>query len=41
MNPLLLTGIVIVGASILYLIFLGIGFGGASKNRKAQGLDDN
>ena len=40
MNPFLLVGIIFGGALVVYLLFLGIGFGGVSKNRNAQGLDD-
>ena len=39
MNPLLIACFVATGGLILYLIFIGIGFGGVSQNRKAQGLD--
>ena len=39
MNPLLITGAVLGGTLIFYLIFLGIGFISAHQNRKAQGLD--
>tara|TARA_Y100001968_G_scaffold313185_1_gene337130 strand:- start:2394 stop:2528 length:135 start_codon:yes stop_codon:yes gene_type:complete len=39
MNPLLIAGVTLLSSLILYVTFLGIGFGSVSKNRKAQGLD--
>tara|TARA_B100000700_G_C14369138_1_gene545178 strand:- start:380 stop:514 length:135 start_codon:yes stop_codon:yes gene_type:complete len=39
MNSLLISSFVLGGAIIIYLIFLAIGFGGVSQNRRAQGLD--
>lgn len=39
MNPFLIVAIVLSGALILYLIFLGIAFAGSSQNLKAQGIE--
>ena len=39
MNSLLIASFIIIGGFIVYIIFIGIGFGGVSQNRKAQGLE--
>ncbi len=41
MNPFFLAGCVLGGGLVLYLLSLGIAFGGVPENRKAQGIDDN
>ena len=41
MNLATITIITVLLTAFLYVIFLVLGIGGISKNRKAQGLDKN